>query len=115
MLLSLGRDVRSSFSVLHYYRRYRFPRYDDQAIFWTIIREIQHPPVLHIQRCRDYGRSSQESLQHPNSSERYLVTCMLHDCLFSAGMISHMASYGNLHYYSTPQTIFFFSFLNGIF
>lgn len=69
----------------------RFPRYDDQAIFWTVIREIQHPPVLHIQQCRDYSHTK-DLLFDSNTTERYLVTCMLDPCIFSGGMVSHHTS-----------------------
>ena len=59
---------------------HRFPRLDDQAVFWRVIRQSADPPALPIERCRDFHRSA-EQVNH-------LVSCMLDVCVFSSGMIS---------------------------
>jgi hypothetical protein len=75
----------------------KFPRLDDQAVFWRVIRQSKDPAINPIQRCHDFTT---------NNPKPFLVTCMLDSCVFSSGMISNMyvpeLTYGknhSLHYH----------------
>jgi hypothetical protein len=78
--------------------KFRFPRLDDQAVFWRIIRQSKDPHVIPIQRCRHY-----------QPDKPGLVTCMLDTCMFSSGMISEMYK-PEMTYGKEKQTFNFFSF-----
>jgi hypothetical protein len=66
----------------------RFPRLDDQAVFWKVIRKSVDPPILPIQQCRHFRDTTK--LIHEKYNKRNLITCMLDTCIFSSGMLSRM-------------------------
>lgn len=69
----------------------KFPRLDDQAIFWRVIRESDDPPVLPIGRCRHYNSANDlASMYQYRTHKRFLISCMLDTCAFSSGMISRV-------------------------
>lgn len=69
----------------------RYPRLDDQAIFWRVIRTSSDPPVLPIGKCRHFNTANDlASMYHYRSQRQYLVSCMLDTCVFSSGMISRV-------------------------
>lgn len=74
---------------------HRYPRLDDQAVFWKVIRSSSDPPVLPIGKCRhfidadDLAHLYQHS-QQGHVHKKFLVSCMLDTCVFSSGMISNV-------------------------
>ena len=74
---------------------HRYPRLDDQAVFWKVIRSSSDPPVLPIGKCRhfidadDLAHLYQHS-QQGHVHKKFLVSCMLDTCMFSSGMISNV-------------------------
>lgn len=59
----------------------KYPRLDDQAIFWKIIRKSQDPPIKHLGYCNEINKDL-------IIDKNYLTSCMLSTCAFSSGMIS---------------------------
>jgi len=69
----------------------KYPRLDDQAVFWKVIRTSIIPPVLPLGLCRHFNTPSDLQLKPmKDTSDRYLVSCMIDTCVFSSGMISRM-------------------------
>jgi hypothetical protein len=68
----------------------KFPKLDDQAVFWRVIRLSKDPPIWPLGRCRHIPSIPSNSLYHPQTSQRYLVSCLLDSCVFSSGMLSRL-------------------------
>ncbi len=74
----------------------RYPKLDDQAIFWKVIRASTDPPVLPLSQCRHFNTAADKQSKlavvdkkgAPQPGSEYLVSCMLDTCVFSSGMIS---------------------------
>lgn len=70
----------------------KYPRLDDQTIFWNIIRKSVDPPILPLGTCKHYNNLH-------GSPRKELTTCFLDSCIFSSGMLSKADSgytYGTL-------------------
>eukprot|EP01035_Chromulina_nebulosa_P018740 gene18740-24505_t len=59
-----------------------YPKLDDQAIFWNVIRHTIDPIIIPLGKCNKL--SSSDHMSYSNK----LTTCHLDPCVFSAGMIS---------------------------
>jgi hypothetical protein len=71
----------------------RYPRLDDQAIFWKVIRSSKNPTVLPIGKCRNFNSADDLThlySHHGHDHSRNLVSCVLDTCVFSSGMISNV-------------------------
>jgi hypothetical protein len=71
----------------------RYPRLDDQAIFWKVIRASKNPQVLPIGKCRNFNSADDLAnlfRHHGHDHARNLVSCVLDTCVFSSGMISNV-------------------------
>lgn len=72
---------------------FRYPRLDDQAIFWKVIRTSKNPQVLPIGKCRNFNSADDLThlyRHHAHEHTRNLVSCYLDTCVFSSGMISNV-------------------------
>lgn len=81
------------FIMLIAHAHYRYPRLDDQAIFWKVIRSSKNPLVLPIGKCRNFNSADDLASMfkhHGHDHTRYLVSCVLDTCVFSSGMISNV-------------------------
>jgi hypothetical protein len=71
----------------------RYPRLDDQAIFWKVIRTSKNPQVLPIGKCRNFNSADDMAVlfqHHGHAHTRNLVSCYVDTCVFSSGMISNV-------------------------
>lgn len=71
----------------------RYPRLDDQAIFWKVIRTSKKPAVLPIGKCRNFNSADDMASMFSHSGHhhtKYLISCVLDTCMFSSGMISNV-------------------------
>ena len=68
----------------------KYPRLDDQAVFWKVIRTTKDPLNLPIGRCRHYNTEQDKAHISKSFSSKPLVSCMLDTCMFSSGMISNI-------------------------
>eukprot|EP00981_Chlorochromonas_danica_P008689 scaffold2270_cov242-Ochromonas_danica.AAC.3 len=67
----------------------KYPRLDDQAIFWKVLRSSQDPPILPLEKCRHFDRVEDQMASYQKTTgRRYLTTCYLDTCIFSSGMLS---------------------------
>jgi hypothetical protein len=60
----------------------RRPQYDDQMLFWILIREIHDPEIVPVGECMS------AKYNVADFKENQLPTCFLDSCMFSAGMVS---------------------------
>eukprot|EP01032_Pedospumella_encystans_P035608 gene35608-40279_t len=71
----------------------KYPRLDDQAIFWKVIRTSKKPAVLPIGKCRNFNSADDMASMfrhHGHDHMKYLISCVLDTCMFSSGMISNV-------------------------
>eukprot|EP01034_Spumella_vulgaris_P021696 gene21696-27746_t len=60
----------------------KYPKLDDQAIFWKVIRTSKDPSVLPLSHCRSFDAPADLK------TDNQIVSCVLDTCMFSSGMIS---------------------------
>ena len=73
----------------------RAPLYDDQTMFWLILRTNSNPAAQPLAQCPVAARGSDSS--HTKKEDgNVVVSCPLHNCLFSAGNLREGRPYRTL-------------------
>lgn len=76
------------------------PLYDDQTMFWLILRTNTHPTAVALPTCPKlgkYGDGAKPYIQlTSNANVKEIVTCPLNNCMFSASHTKDMDSFQRL-------------------
>ncbi len=65
----------------------KYPKLDDQAIFWKVIRESVNPTINPLDKCKHMPAPTAAA---GKGGVPVLTTCMIDTCVFSSGMLSRV-------------------------
>ena len=87
MIITVNSVRQMQVTIAHYptYSMFRNPGYDDQTVFWKVIRQNKDPRIHPIGTCRNLDPVPSNST-YPDQDPP-LTTCFLDICMFNSGML----------------------------